>query len=293
MALSDNLWAHYHLDETSGTRVDSSSNGRDLDGTDVGYAAGKISNAAKLYNNTGQLSVYNQALNWSSGLTIAFWFYLNNSGLAIVRVNLGSFDDDNYIQVSLVLDPSSNVKASLYVKYPDDGTTVGSYETSITANAWHYLVCKVSSSTLKATIDDSEVINTSITLSAASALNWLQVVHTDLTGAYELVDELAIWERALSTDEGTTLLGGGSGLSDFGSGGGGDSLAASLEASASVTAFLGGLNNMLAVIDESSSVDASIANAVTELITATINASATAEGSLEINPNLAGLRCLP
>ena len=77
-ALLSGLLAHWKLNEEIGVRYDSTANGYDLtDNNDVGYAAGKLGNAA-YFDGTNCLSCATNLFAEKSGLTVAFW--LKSSG---------------------------------------------------------------------------------------------------------------------------------------------------------------------------------------------------------------------
>ena len=83
MALTDNLEAYWTLDETSGTRADSTANDRDLtDNNTVGYNTGVISNGASLAGASSEyLSAADAAWNSpSSAFTFAGWVRYPTAG---------------------------------------------------------------------------------------------------------------------------------------------------------------------------------------------------------------------
>lgn len=78
MALTDNLSAYYKLDETSGTRYDSTANNNDLtDNNTVTSEDGKIEKAAVFNSaNSESLSITNAnqtGLNFTSTFSVSFW----------------------------------------------------------------------------------------------------------------------------------------------------------------------------------------------------------------------------
>ena len=94
--LLDGLIAWWSLDETSGTRVDSHTGGIDLtDNNTVGFATGKVSNAAELIRvNNEYLSTTDDALNLATvDFSFLFWaqFGSGSAEFALEQINGSGF----------------------------------------------------------------------------------------------------------------------------------------------------------------------------------------------------------
>lgn len=211
--LSSGLIAYWHMDETSGTRVDAVGN-NDLSETGpVGYAAGKFGNAASFSGGTEQLSqVDDTALSGHDGFTIAFWLYpeaLPDEGTSPIVAAISNeggypiewtlFDVEGYFDFEV--DSGSN---------PGDLIT----DAPLALDGWYYVLAWYDpiNEMMGLAINDVEVEQP-----------WTEGVQ-DLTGVplyfngddggigfTGRVDEAAYWNRPLASDERTSLYNDGQG----------------------------------------------------------------------------------
>ena len=192
--LRTGLVAHWKLDETSGTRYDSHTGHYDLtDNNAVGYAAGKIGNAAD-FNGTNFLSVPSVSIGIK---TFSSW---------IKTESRGTYNEITYIngtQIQFISDGSLRINGAVnFVGGPilNDGQ-------------WHFVTIVFNDSETKFFIDGIGIGSTSaVTISEPSDI--VEIGATN--GVFDMwegqIDSVSIWSRALSDGEVTALYNGGAGL---------------------------------------------------------------------------------
>ena len=194
LMLRTGLVAHWKLDETSGTRYDSHTGHYDLtDNNAVGYAAGKIGNAAD-FNGTNFLSVPSVSIGIK---TFSSW---------IKTESRGTYNEITYIngtQIQFISDGSLRINGAVnFVGGPilNDGQ-------------WHFVTVVFNDSETKFFIDGIGIGSTSaVTISEPSDI--VEIGATN--GVFDMlegqIDSVSIWSRALSDGEVTALYNGGAGL---------------------------------------------------------------------------------
>lgn len=209
--------AYYKLDESSGNASDSI-NGKTLtaNGT-VTYGAAKINNGASAtWNDTNYLT--NSSLlasNLGTGdITMACWFKKSTPStqdytptIMSLGVNSGA---SNY-RIYLVTEKTTGY--AILASYDGTGTNVSS-TVNIANNSYHYVVGTRSGTTMKIYVDGTEVA--SATGTARNITGNSLKIGTVGGGIYDVlgdatIDEVGIWNRALSSTEVTALYNSGNG----------------------------------------------------------------------------------
>jgi hypothetical protein len=213
--LLNNLLSYWKLDETSGTRFDSTANNIDLtDINTVGSTAGKIGNAASFVAaNDEELTSTSNGLDvGSSDFSVAFWFKLPTTPNALFAQVIGRrtfsvgwyFDLRSGTEPRLVLRNGSTASVDAGVNYNDD--------------TWHFAVL-----TFDRDADMSIYIDDMATPKGSTSIIGITGIDTsffaiggraDTTGSNISgdVDEVGIWQRLLTAAERTQLWNSGSGL---------------------------------------------------------------------------------
>lgn len=221
MALIDNLIAYYKLDETSGTRVDSHSNGLDLtDNNTVGSGTGIINNGADLASGSSEyLSHADDALfDVSSTASWSFWVKSSSYGSNMAFAGKMTFNTDN----SWLLEHQAD---GLHVRIATSASDISTEGVggAATSGSWtHYLVVfdgagATNADRLKVWKNGSSVTLTfSGTIPATirnSASEFVIGVWSGLGRYYNgLIDEFGFWSDAKTGTDATSLYNSGAGL---------------------------------------------------------------------------------
>lgn len=216
MTLLDNLRAYWKLDESSGDAADSSGNGKTLtNSSSIGYSAGLINNCADWGSPTA-----NRCLTTSDTLgidggavTISLWYKGPNPGLG-VYFNLGQQINRNtktLYGISYFKDGSG-----LGVEFTRQKLGVGSQSAVIRSidfgsdGLWHHLVLSYDGSTFTPYVDGTAGSTASASGNGSSDPGYGGFrLGLDLGGGISpasiKIDEVGVWDRALSSTEVTTL----------------------------------------------------------------------------------------
>ena len=221
--LLNNLIAYWKLDEASGNRADSHTNGYTLtDDNTVTSAVGVIGNAAAFTaTNYERLSIASNA-NLAAGdvaFTLAAW------------VNVAARTNGKYRRI--VSKENSAVSARCYALFTDGdgagavrfsvyvGGTVKQASIAYPATGWHFFVGwhDAIADTVNLQMDNGSVASTATdgALQAAStAPFWIGGMPANPTNEITYwnssIDEVGFWKRVLSADDRTALYNAGNGL---------------------------------------------------------------------------------
>ena len=215
------------MDETSGNRADSHTNGLTLtDNNTVGYATGKKSNCASFtpsQNESLSRAVAKAStLDITGDMTIAFWMKHHDASPSLSNDDiLNRFGSSGDIAYRILMEDGG-----IYFMHNDGTTTRTAHFTSAdpAQNTWAFLVfvVKVSSSTVELFLNGTSLGTQTIgsaTRSSDKPLvvgKWSEGISNNLNAD---IEELAIWSRAISSTEVTTLHASGAGLDYAGTAG--------------------------------------------------------------------------
>jgi hypothetical protein len=208
--IRDNLVAYWKLEESSGTRADSTGNGNDLSATNTpGNTTGKVGSALVLVAASSQsLSTPgNFTLSTASDFTVAVWARRATGGAnrAIWSKVTGAGSVRATVQNAGTAPRCIMDGAGQYVVQDD---------TAVSDGVWYFHVCQwvPGSNTLKIRVDGGAYVTTT---TGSVALNGAGVFQVGI-GATALwdgaVDELGVWNRALTDAEVNYLYASGNGL---------------------------------------------------------------------------------
>jgi hypothetical protein len=222
----DNIVAHWALEESSGTRVDSHTAGHDLtDNNTVGTATGKQGEAADFESgNSEYLSLADHAdFDFTDEFSISLWFKpeslattLNNQSI-IYKGNLGGDGNGGY---RITYYNASGNK--LLVQIWDSSNTDEQWRTTNnvieTADTWYHIVITVDASTSTCTIyvdgSSEAVTNIGSTATSIGANSGDVYIGARDAGQYidGVFDEFTITSDVITSGEVTTIYNSGSGI---------------------------------------------------------------------------------
>lgn len=208
MALITNLQAYYKMESNSNDSTANANNGTD---SNISYTTGKILQAASFNGTSSKIDTGTTNLPSSGGdRTINAWIKTNSVTGTHAIFCYGTATTGNGFQLNLN-------GAKLQVgKFGGNATDSN---TSLSTATWYMVTVTFSGSTvtyyLNGSSDGSQTLSSvSTTIGTArigkSIINWDSADGTYVWDG--LIDELGVWDRALSGAEITSLYGGGAGF---------------------------------------------------------------------------------
>jgi hypothetical protein len=208
--LTDNIISYWSMDETSGVRYDGltscGGSGCDLSDTNtVGYATGKIGNAASFDSDNNEYFTHADHDDLSLGSSFSFAGWVNPSSVSGDQIFF-TRDDAGATRDFAVRTSGSN----LYFVVYDGGSTpiCAAFVGTITANAWNFVAATYDESTDTCSVSinagtqnqNNDYSGTGDTSNSNLAIH--VGVRQDGYGEFDgLLDEWGFWKRALSTTE--------------------------------------------------------------------------------------------
>jgi len=225
--LETNLVAFYDMDETSGTREDSTANNLDLtDNNTVLSGTGKISNAADFEaSNSEYLSKADAAaLEISGDFSFAGWFNFETLPTGGGNITVANRDPDDNANRVWALRVFESGGAHLMGAYNSSGggnaTTTGNIQVNVgtlSTGTWYHMAWVFQTGVLYAYVNgvlmgQTSGLNTSMYTGGTAQLT-IGAYDTGVSGFYDgLLDEVAIYGRALHYGDILDLYNDGSGL---------------------------------------------------------------------------------
>lgn len=220
MALIDNLIAWWKLEEASGTRVDSHTSGYDLtDVNTVGQGTGKQGNCGDFERDNNECLYINDPFYIASAFSASFWVFIESDGSA---ANDQRLIDKWYTSSEYIIRLNGNPLKIQALFSCSGGTVIATGATSITiASGWNHIVVTYDTTNGakiylngNTTPDGSAaakgtVNNTTEPLTLGAARSSGGAISSPLDG---LLDEVAIWDKVLSSTEITELYNSGAGI---------------------------------------------------------------------------------
>jgi hypothetical protein len=206
-----NLFAFWNLNESSGTRYDSSGNGRNLTETfgTVSSTTGKIVNCAYFNGTSGggstnsKLGSTSFGVNPNSNFSMSVW--MKPRSFSSYQHIIGApFQNGFYIGGN-----ESNLTFNLY-----NGTVYGISAPSTAFDTWHHYVFIREGNTLKLYADNVYIGSSNITGQSFNGASVFSVGGGEYNEYYFNgdIDALGLWTRALTESEIATLYNSGNGL---------------------------------------------------------------------------------
>jgi hypothetical protein len=211
--LLNNLVAYWKLDETSGTRFDSTANNNDLtDNNSVGFATGKISNAAS-FDGSNYFTVTNSSLNITGAISIAGWVYaVDRAQRQNIFTGYSSISPFPGYGVGIAI-----ININKWQWWSGSGTGWVRSTSDVALNTWTHIAFTLSSTGalniyLNATLDRTTTASVLASYSGQRVLGAAAGGVDNLLVSGTRIDEFGIWNRELTSSEITQLYNSGSGL---------------------------------------------------------------------------------
>lgn len=222
-ALTDSLQAYWKLDESSGNAADEVNSNTLTNNNTATYSAGKLNNACNLASGSSQwLGIANgsQSANIKSAgdYSVSFWIkaattFAEDGPVVWSRNN--ATQDGAYIQMATL-----GGNTTTYLRIRQDSSTIQTITKTMTTNfvdgTWYHIVATFDFTELKARLyQNGSLVGTAdtITMTTQMATDGTFDLGTYRNGASNFLngsmDEFGYWNRELTSDEVTTLYGGG------------------------------------------------------------------------------------
>lgn len=230
----DNVLAHWEMDESSGTRSDSSGNSISLtaNGTGgIGSASGALSNAADLEASDTDYFSYALYSAPNSNFSFSFWYKpesLPTSGgyqqIIFKWGGVGSRCWNPYIQEN-----AGQYRITWDFRSPSNQVSSGYAQVSMSTGTWYHIVMAHNISTPSSTVvylngsAQSMTTSSSTATSVATGSSDLLIGSDASSGLDGLLDSFTITSDIITSGEVTTLYNSGTPLAWSGGGGGGGS----------------------------------------------------------------------
>lgn len=212
--LKDGLLAYWAFDESSGDPQDSHTTNRDLTNTGpVTFATAKLNNGADfdgtsgLYFDAADSDVWTTA---TSGLTFAFWWYLDSSSGGLFPVLL---DKDDTISYQLWY---HRANAQLHWTVFDGGTDVtATWSSTLSEDTWYFIEVYIdeAGNFISINLNNGTAVTTAYNGTVANGSETLRIGQghaNDAAFAHDaFYDEFGAWSRLLTPTERSTLYGAG------------------------------------------------------------------------------------
>jgi hypothetical protein len=226
-ALTTNLVSYWKMDEASGNAADSVGSNTLTNTNSATFIAGKINNAASTTSGTAQYFTITDAsqvgLDLSGDFTLAGWFWIADPTIdsALITKTSGGSQQSYYMY--------TNQRGKIFVDISSDGTqTASSYHRQATnsivlqpAKTWIYVAATFTLSTNTTVIyinaavaSSTESYGTGITGGIFNSTSPFRVSGDGVDPGWKYnghIDEVAVWSRALTSSEITSLYNGGAG----------------------------------------------------------------------------------
>ena len=197
--------AFWHLEESSGNRIDATNGGYTLSEGDgsVPNTIGKIGNAAS-FNGTSNKFLTNSSISVGSTFSIACWVKLNSYSPSNEKAIWGCGTSGNHF-ISLYIQNSNNT-----FTFYNDGVSdiITSFVPAL--NTWYHTVIAVTPNGAKLYIDGNLI--GSVVYSPSFDSSWtnfsLSNFYTDGPAGYPIdavIDEAGIWDIELSQEQVTNI----------------------------------------------------------------------------------------
>lgn len=204
-SLTDGLISYWKLDESSGNASDSVGSNT-LTNTNVTYSTGKINNGA-IYNASNAKLVMGSTA-FTPSYTYSFWIYRNTNG----QYGVISKDDGTTRVFSFLSNTDGTLSGTVWLSTGSFGITAF----SLTNNTWNHVVITLNSGVeCKVYLNGTEVFTNSISFGALTTSFGTWFGADQFSGGRWFLDgkldEIGLWNRALTAGEVTQLYNSSSG----------------------------------------------------------------------------------
>ena len=202
----DGLVAYYKLDGNSNDSV-GSNDGTD---TDVSYVAGKINQSGSFNGSTSKISLPSSFYNLVDAWTYSFWIKRNNPGVDNETIYSRWTNSTTGRQIVINFDNSNHLVVDVPYK-----SGIVTTETFTDSTKYHNYVFTKSGTNYLIYCDGRLSYSGTITDTQENSATSPMIGYNTSGGARPLnglIDEVGIWNRALTPDEITQLYNNGNGL---------------------------------------------------------------------------------
>jgi len=211
--LTDDLISYYKFDETSGTTFGDSFGSNDGTGSNSAISGGDgIINAGADFTGGDYTLTTNYQPDFSNPFTFSYWVKRNGDPASneTLLSNINGESNANGFRSRLM----TNGTIQITKGSKSGGTILGSSTTTVTDNEWHFITIQYTGTLVKLFINGEEELSVTnsfnnISRNLVFSENW--VSGASVYGNY-YIDEMGIWDRAITTDEIEELYNSGSGL---------------------------------------------------------------------------------
>lgn len=214
--LTDNLVGYWKMEEASGVRADAHSTNDLTDNNTVTSATGKIDEAADFETSNSEfLSVASSAaLQANTSITVQAWVNLESEPAFAMIVTR---DVDTSVREFLLSYSSISDRFS-FTRLGVGEVTANDFG-AVSTGTWYHLIGWYNESSGELGISVNGVANSSVGTTGVVTVGnaEFQIGAREYSGAEQywdgLIDEVAYWKRAITSDERTELYNSGNGLS--------------------------------------------------------------------------------
>lgn len=222
--LTTNLVSYWKLDGNSNDSV-TTNNGTDTDIT-YGTSYGKINQGALLDGDSSKIYLPNDSFKPTGNFTIGAWVYftVDSTNKEVFFSGYRYDPTTKWYYIGLRVDSSNKAYAQFYYRTSSTVySVVATGTTTLTKNTWYYLTAVYNGTTISIYVNAKNE-NTSAawdqspsatrTCTTAIGVNRAQGGSNESDGLWwkGYLDEVGIWDRALTSDEISALYNGGNGL---------------------------------------------------------------------------------
>lgn len=222
MPITDNLVAHWKLDEASGSRADSIGANTLTDNNTVTSAAGKLGNAASFAAvNSEYLSIAdNDALSMGDiDITIACWMKATTLNDHAPLIWKGDYDLITTVEYGVWYDINvERFRFKISDGFFQTGVATADNVGKPSTGTWYYVVGwhDATANTVNIQVNNATAESTSYSSGGYDGLFAMEIgrQYSSFTPVYfdGLIDSVSIWKRVLTAGERTSLYNSGAGL---------------------------------------------------------------------------------
>ena len=211
MALTDNIVSYWKLDGNSTDSV-GSNNGTD---TSITYSAGngKIVQGAG-FSGSSRIVLPNVVYISATAFSLSAWIKISSNPGAPAQILTSDSDFNRRWQ--LAVNTNGTIR---FIRFNDAGSVISNFNSTgtVTDNTWRHIVAVFDNSVgskiyINGTQDGSDAVTTSNKITSGTAAFGSNTNSTPSEYFTGSIDEGAIWSRALSAAEVTSLYNAGAGL---------------------------------------------------------------------------------
>jgi len=222
--LSENLISVWEFDETSGTTANDSHGSNDgVIGVNTDFVTGKVNGAFELRGAGANVIVDNPTMSFTNAMTINTWVNFNYESSQQHVIDLITEDETggDSARLAIYTPSQDNTGFFAFMTIGNNSTTSGNVNSnlSVSTNTWHMVTCVLDPLQTYPQIYVNGVDATDTTGRVAFTGSGTYTVYQITMGeVYQqtisdcILDQVAVWDRALTSTEISALYNSGNGL---------------------------------------------------------------------------------